>query len=251
MTSTVHKITPDKVLEEASCGKCLKYLTVGPIGVTSLGENTCGRCSKSSDPSVSPILLEYYGEYPDEFIPLTILGYASSRNYLFPCVNRFEGCSTVLPYFYIKQHEEECLSQKRECPLCSYHGIGSQLFEHFKRKHYKNLLTSNSNLALNLRKNVRKKYLYKTAKSLFIMKFRFVADLNLFMIRLRYLGSVRKKTTSVKCCIQLYSSVDYNASLTSQVFSVSNNSVNMNFRINDVKIIDLEVISMNFVVLEM
>lgn len=250
MDSTAHKIIPDIVLEEAICLVCLKYLTVSPIGVHTHGTTTCGRCTKSPKPSLT--LLEYYGGHTEYHIPLTLLGYASSRNYLFPCINRFEGCSTVLPYQHIRQHEDNCYSEEKQCCLCNFEGVGTQLVEHFKRNHDKNLLTGNSTLCIDLSKNIKEMCLYKTSKSLFIIKFHFVADLTLFMIQIQYLSSQRKRRTRIKCSIHLFTGDgdSYNTNLLTDTLSISNNYINMNFRINDLKMIDFDDLNLAFVILD-
>lgn len=252
MESTNHRIIPDVVLEEVTCNICLKYLTVNPIGISSQGESTCGRCSKTLMKSHIPSLLEYYGDRPEDFMPFALLGYATSRNYLFPCVNRFEGCTTALPYLFLKQHEEGCFPEKRDCFLCNFRGIGTQLIEHFRRSHIKNLLTSQSNFRIMVYKNFERKFLYKTSKLLFIIQINFVADLKLVMVQIHYLSSVKIKKTQVKCSIQICSvhNDSFYTSVSTELFSLSNNSVNMNFRIDDFKISDHQVVTMSIVILD-
>lgn len=252
MASATHGVIPDVVLEEATCCICLKYLTVNPIGISPQGGNTCGRCSRSVKTSQIPSLFEYYGEHPDKFMPLALLGYATSRNYLFPCINRFEGCTTTLSYEHLKQHEEECCSEERECFLCSFQGIGTQLIEHFRRTHIKNLLTPQSNVSINVYRNFERSFLYRASKLLFEIKINFFTDLKLMMVQIQYLPSSRIKKTQVKCSVHVFSveNDSFYTSLSTEMFSLSNSPVNMNFRINDLKIVDLEYISMNILILD-
>lgn len=252
MDSALYKIIPDRVLEEATCNICLKYLTVNPIGISSQGESTCGRCSKSLKRSNILSLVEYYGDRPEDFMPFALLGYATSTNYLFPCINRFEGCTTALPYIYLKQHEEMCSSERRNCFLCAFTGIGSQLIEHFKRSHTKNLLTPQSNFSIDVYKNFDRNFLYKTSKRLFLIKLNYIADLKLVMVQIQYLASLKIRKAKLKCSIEICSTHDdsFYTNLSTDVFSLSNNDVNMNFRIDDLKISDLQVVRMSIVILE-
>lgn len=252
MDLTNYKIIPDFVLEEATCHLCFKYLTVSPIGVSSKGINICGRCSKPRKRPQYPTLLEYYGDHLEDFMPLALLGYASSRNYHFHCINRFEGCAKTLPYHYMKQHEEECLSENRNCFLCSFSGVGTQIIEHFKRKHSKHYLISKTLLSIDLNRNYEERFLYKTFKLLFQVQINFIEELKLFMMEIRYLNSIRREKVIIKCSVEIHCANDnsFYTSLSTNSISISNNFINMNFRINDLKIIDFQTITMKFVVTE-
>lgn len=248
MDPSNYRTIPDLVLEDATCGLCLKYLTVAPIGVSAEGTNTCGRCSKSG----LPTLFEYNGERLEELIPLTFLGYATSPNYLFPCINRYEGCRTALPYLYMKQHEEDCFCEDRVCFLCDFCGAGTQLVEHFKQNHRKNLLSSNSPLFIKVNEMFENRYLYRTFKSLFTVSVHFIEDLKLCMIQIRYLGSAKIPKTRVKCSVEINGTRNDNLStiLSTRLFSTSGKDVNMNFRMDDNKIIDFEDFSLRFIIFE-
>lgn len=129
------RIIPDKILEAHTCRLCDKYLTVSPISVHPDGGNICGRCQKSKKPSQS--LFHCTLDLPDQTsIPYTIFSYA---NHLFPCINRYERCSTLMPFDEVKQHEKNCLSIKTLCGFCEYEGTGSQQLYHFRKLHKKNI----------------------------------------------------------------------------------------------------------------
>lgn len=252
MKSTSTLIVPDVVLAESSCSTCLKYLTVSPIEVHPHGRHICGRCTKLPKDSSSPIVLKFHGHPPENQIPLTLLGYASSKNHSFPCINRFEGCLTYTSYSLIKKHEEGCCSETRKCFLCDFQGIGTQIVEHFRRDHQKNMVTTRSNFLVNLNKNMRNYYLYSTSKSLFVIRIRFRPNLKLFMLQIQYLNSFRKKENNLKCVIHFYSAVNNKCftTLSTEPFTMSNNLVHMNFRLNDIKMLDFDFINFNLLLSE-
>lgn len=129
------RIIPDKILEAHTCRLCDKYLTVSPISIHPDGGNICGRCQKNKKSSQS--LFHGTLDLPDQInIPYTIFSYT---NHLFPCINRYDGCSILLPFDEVKHHEKNCASIKISCRLCNYEGTGSQQLLHFKKNHKKNL----------------------------------------------------------------------------------------------------------------
>lgn len=252
MDSSMAKIIPDSILEERACKICLKYLTISPISVCTEGTNTCGRCSQTRLAPVPFILVENFAETGDNAIPLTLLGYATSQDYLFPCVNRFEGCSIVLPYSSLRQHEDTCFAEEHECFQCHFSGSGSQLIEHFKRNHKRNLLSPTTTFCVDLCKNLNHKYLYRTLKSLFIVQIRFIADLKLFKVKIQYLNSIRISNVKIKCKLQFNSRSRNNCctNLQTESFDISSNFMKLNFRISDLKIIDFEALFVNMLIVE-
>ncbi|CAH0545904.1 unnamed protein product [Brassicogethes aeneus] len=92
-------ILPDQVLGEMVCSECWKYLSVLPVLAYPNRTVRCGRCIEEDD-----------GGVPSQVFPTS----------LFKCVNRYEGCTSLLLPEQVKEHEKICTSKNLDdCPLCT------------------------------------------------------------------------------------------------------------------------------------
>lgn len=182
----------DSFMENFFCIKCLKYLTVGPIGIHKEGGNVCGRCLYGRKQKKPPFL-ELDGD-PFDYenrIPLSLFAYASCTNIRFPCVNRYDGCNELIPFVDIGDHEESCVSEKYQCPNCDFLGVGSQQIHHFSINH-KNLLISNEPFELNIGADISSSYLCRQNNYLFFVNVQYVKSLNQFVFGTTFRGHGKK-----------------------------------------------------------
>ncbi|KAJ8927944.1 hypothetical protein NQ314_019577 [Rhamnusium bicolor] len=246
------RVVPDTILENLTCKMCCKYLTVSPIGVHPEGGNVCGRClyGKKSPPSS---LFEYEGDLNFytilDLIPLSLLGYASYAKSLFPCVNRFEGCSKLLPFSSIRNHEITCIYTKYKCPLCQFEGVGSQLIQHFKTGHKRYLSSDDPIFILNLDNDVCETYLYRAKNMLFLVKVQYVKDITQFEFDTLCLGSLIK-TGKIRLVFTIpfggISTFEEYVLVSDQLLISKNNSFNLTFKINDFHLSEAKKIVCNY-----
>nr|CAI5848178.1 unnamed protein product [Callosobruchus analis] len=175
------KIIPDTVLESSFCKKCLKYLSISPIGVHDEGGNICGRCLERKDriPTSTLFICDMNLVSPED-IPFSLLGHIT-RESLFPCVNRFEGCRKLLRFSEISQHEQTCRTKQHQCH-CGFRGVGSQLVVHFKTVHKKLLSDRDSTFSLDMRKDFRDVFLYRLEEMLFLIRTEYVKETNQYLL---------------------------------------------------------------------
>ncbi|CAH1169622.1 unnamed protein product [Phaedon cochleariae] len=161
MELTTSKLVPDEVLEASSCHLCYKYLTVTPIQSID-GCTICGRCNPKT---AIKAILQFHGSFssdqPLKDLPVSLLGYMTNPKSLYPCVNRLDGCGELLKLTDIEKHEEYCLYEDTSCPKCSFKGVGSQLWQHFKRHHQKSLLCSSTPFYVDLSQSFQEVYLFR------------------------------------------------------------------------------------------
>ncbi|KAG5877684.1 hypothetical protein JTB14_003839 [Gonioctena quinquepunctata] len=117
-------LIPDEIQEKLLCHICNKFLSFQPIKVYPNRKIKCGRCSEDDDSGVVSI-----------FNQLVHQG-------LFKCVNKFDGCRTLLTYSQVPEHEFECVGKSYECPICinSTEVPTYLMIAHFEEKHENNYL---------------------------------------------------------------------------------------------------------------
>lgn len=234
------RVVPDIVLENLTCKECCKYLTVSPIGVHPEGGNICGRClyeRKSSPTCLFECTQELSCHSVDSLVPLVLLGYATYPKTLFPCVNRFEGCSKLLPFSEIRSHEKTCVSKKCQCPLCHFQGVGSQLIQHFRTIHKRYLSSDKSLFNLQLDKDLIETYLFRSESSLYFVKVEYVKDISQFMFDTLCVTSASNKFGRLRILFRIPSSgpstYDEYILLSDRLEISKNCRFNMTFKIND------------------
>lgn len=113
-------ILPEEILKHTKCSICNVYLSCGPTEVFQGKRIACGRCT--------------YGDIgtPSLFNKLAEL-------FLFPCINRYEGCNKLLQYHEVAVHERECVRNDYPCPICSLEKYPSssllRLIKHYNQEH--------------------------------------------------------------------------------------------------------------------
>nr|XP_023020707.1 uncharacterized protein LOC111509237 [Leptinotarsa decemlineata] len=105
-------------LENLTCHSCQRFLSVSPVKVYSNKYIKCGRCSKDNDQGV-----------------ISLYQLVAERS-LFKCVNRFDGCRTLLTYSQVVEHEAKCITREYVCPFCENFEVPTfMLPEHFEEQH--------------------------------------------------------------------------------------------------------------------
>ncbi|CAG9771340.1 unnamed protein product [Ceutorhynchus assimilis] len=139
---------PEEILKTQICSCCKKYLSFGPIKVSISEGVICGRCSKNGE-ETAPSLLN------------NII-----KNVIFPCVNRFDGCSELLKCEDVPQHESVCTGSLHPCPICVNHSNNQlveysllSLIHHYQILHSKYYLT-NPLLSISTNSVKESNYLY-------------------------------------------------------------------------------------------
>ncbi|XP_076263971.1 uncharacterized protein LOC143198553 [Rhynchophorus ferrugineus] len=132
------KTIPDSILDNLICRNCCSYLTILPITVSPEGHYLCGRCltKKSTTTPDSMVIQTSTSELDtiDCTIPMILLAYGTFQS-IFPCINKYEGCSQHLTLDEIPSHEKKCVFRKTKCHRCEFYGVGTQLVNHFQYVH--------------------------------------------------------------------------------------------------------------------
>lgn len=117
-------IIPEDILQKQLCSQCGFYLSVGPIKVYPDRQVTCGKCSINNDLGVESLLYQNV-----------------IRNMVFPCKNRYDGCSALHSISNMSLHENQCHGGIYDCLLCSsFKGIAYDLNLHCQKNHPKEML---------------------------------------------------------------------------------------------------------------
>ncbi|XP_072375248.1 uncharacterized protein, partial [Diabrotica undecimpunctata] len=119
-------VLPKQFLNSQACGNCLKYLSVGPVTISNTrpfilcGREECADYKKS---------IKYF--------PLPSFYNKIAKNYLFNCVNHYEGCTEIFSFSNnVEEHESLCTFKKLyKCSSCSIQGNACQLIQHYKQNH--------------------------------------------------------------------------------------------------------------------
>lgn len=142
----MYPVVLDKVLENSLCITCGKYLSVLPVT-----NNKCGRCAPRGDSGAK-------SEYD-----------RLAESMLFRCVNRYEGCRTLLLPSQVPEHEEECRSKRYRCPVCDQRRIpGYAMIKHFKTRHGDQII-ARPEFIINVLNVDTRKYLYYTPRHVFFI----------------------------------------------------------------------------------
>lgn len=165
-------LIPENLLENLVCDGCKKYLSVGPIKVYASRRVLCHRCVKNSycdatDGAVNSL----YNRIADQLI--------------FPCINRYEGCSDLLSYKDMLSHEKKCVSGSYKCPNCKATPPFSafEFLGHFKSYHRDDILKQPV-VKLLSHESVDKDYLFVKGNFLFLIHVSLMKngkDLNLWL----------------------------------------------------------------------
>nr|CAH7725287.1 unnamed protein product [Callosobruchus chinensis] len=245
--SSNSKIIPDEVLDSSFCRKCLKYLSVSPIAVHDEGGNICGRCLERKDriPTSTLFICDMNLVKPED-IPFSLLGHIT-RESLFPCVNRFEGCQKLLNFSDIRQHEETCRRKQHQCP-CGFRGVGSQLVVHFKTVHKKFLFDRDSTFSLDMRKDFSDVFLYRLEEMLFLIRTEYVKETNQYLLNTECLGV--SGNISCRICLDLMPLWQENLSILSDIVSVhTGTTLSITLKIDDVRICEAARLKCNYKIL--
>ncbi|KAG5891639.1 hypothetical protein JTB14_001809 [Gonioctena quinquepunctata] len=149
------------MLKNLVCDSCDKYLSVKPVKMYPDRTIKCGRCSKDGDEGV----VSLFGKIADQG--------------LFKCINRYDGCSVLLTYLQVPDHEKECKSTTYLCPVClESNDIPIYLLmKHFEKKHKANVL---SRPCFNIRSYGTSEenhiFLYEQEDTLFFIKYKLELD---------------------------------------------------------------------------
>ncbi|CAH0564719.1 unnamed protein product [Brassicogethes aeneus] len=143
-------ILSDEVLDTLTCSKCSKYLSIPPVKVYPDKKILCGRCAKNNDHG----LLSLYNSI--------------NNNFLFKCVNRYEGCTAVLNPNEMEEHENNCTSELYDCPICKIQQFSCfNMLVHYKNKHRGSVLKNPEVIVLPT-KDTDNYYLYVNENQMFI-----------------------------------------------------------------------------------
>ncbi|KAG5877688.1 hypothetical protein JTB14_003842 [Gonioctena quinquepunctata] len=167
-------LIPDEIQEKLICHTCNKFLSFQPIKVYPNRKIKCGRCSEKEDAGVVSLfnLLAKQG--------------------LFKCVNKFDGCRTLLIYSQVPEHERECATKSYMCPNCpdSTKVPTYLMISHFKEKHSNCYLdTSYFSIDISESLEVSKFFLYRHQDNLFIIAYTFYASTEYFTLSVMFLGN--------------------------------------------------------------
>ncbi|CAH1102348.1 unnamed protein product [Psylliodes chrysocephalus] len=176
-------LLPEEVLNNLLCSVCFKYLSVKPVKVYINRSIKCGRCSDDKDDGIVSMY---------ETI---------AENKLFPCVNRYEGCTQLLAFSGVSAHEKECVSNYYACPICSVEFTSFLLVQHYKRDHSSAILEK-PEIVFAKEKECENYYMYIENNFVYILYIRCnIAD-QCFYLNAACLGSparVEKIEQCVKC----------------------------------------------------
>lgn len=144
-------VVPETFLENYFCDVCSKSLSVQPVKVYPNKQIKCGRCAINSDNGVESMLNKI------------------SKQAVFKCVNRYDGCRSLLFTDHVVEHEKKCKSKTYCCPECSEMIPSYKMIRHFKENHPINILQKNY-FNFNIESlQISKKFLYKSKDNLFIV----------------------------------------------------------------------------------
>ncbi|KAG5898014.1 hypothetical protein JTB14_027579 [Gonioctena quinquepunctata] len=147
---------PDSILDNFTCDSCHRFSSVLPVKVYSSGKKKCGRCSMESKSGV----VSLFGNIAEQ--------------YLFPCVNRYDGCQELLAPSQVLDHEKHCESKNYKCPLCpvTVYIPTFLMIKHFEEMHEEALLeTPVFHIDLKESLQARKWFLYRFGERLFFILF--------------------------------------------------------------------------------
>ncbi|GLV36515.1 sina homologue [Carabus blaptoides fortunei] len=125
-SSSLLSDAPPEVLNDLRCTNCHELLTCPPImWYPELG-NICGRCPQEA--------------YNDGVRNTAFEALAKLQS--LPCrFKNVEGCSEILKWEQVKNHEYTCDFRNHACPTfdqsCQWNGRKGELQEHYKEKHVK------------------------------------------------------------------------------------------------------------------
>ncbi|CAH1976911.1 unnamed protein product [Acanthoscelides obtectus] len=240
------KIIPDVILDLSYCKKCLRYLSVSPIGIHENGGNICGRCiaNKEMIPSSTLFICDLNFVTPED-IPFGILGHIT-RDSLFPCINRFDGCRELLSFSGIERHEEICRKKVHLCP-CGFRGIGSQLVVHFKTVHNKFLCEEDSRFSLDMSKDFSDVYLYRQEDMLFLIRTEYVKETNQHFLETKCLIV---ENANVRIRVELETLYQEKISVLSDIVSIfSGATFSITLKIDDVHICEAATLKCDYKIL--
>lgn len=187
------KLIPEAILDNLVCQHCFGYLTVLPILVLANGHQLCGRCIPKKYPKNSKpfcLLEENLGLFEAYYnIPISLLGYMSFKS-LFPCINKYEGCNKTFKLEEIENHEDTCIYDQIQCPLCGFSGVGTQMVNHFQCFHHK-FYNRKAWIALNLQNNFNDTILYMLSNILLLIKIKFQRDIRHISLGITCISSVQ------------------------------------------------------------
>ncbi|CAH0549654.1 unnamed protein product [Brassicogethes aeneus] len=148
----MNTILPDQILDQMVCSECSKYLSVLPVLAYPNRTVRCGRCIEEDDGGVPSQV--------NKVFPTT----------LFKCVNRYEGCTSLLLPEQVKEHEKNCISRNLDvCPLCTELKMPPyMLLAHFKKCHG-NYLLKKPVVQIDGNVDSDEFYLYCTENTLFML----------------------------------------------------------------------------------
>ncbi|CAH1102701.1 unnamed protein product [Psylliodes chrysocephalus] len=143
-------ILSDEVLDKLLCSACFEYLSVRPVKIYRRGVIKCGRCSDDKDDGIVSM-------YENLIV-----------NGLFPCINRYEGCTQLLAYSEVAAHEKDCSSSCYSCPICSSQFTSYHFVRHYKNDH-SNAVLEKPEIILTKQREYENYYLYKENDFIFIL----------------------------------------------------------------------------------
>nr|XP_023020704.1 uncharacterized protein LOC111509236 isoform X1 [Leptinotarsa decemlineata] len=151
-------VIPEEILEILICHCCQRFLSALPVKVYSNRNVRCGRCSQNND---------------DEGV-ISFYELLAERS-LFKCVNRFDGCRTLLRSFQVEEHEAKCESRTYVCPICENFEVPTFMMpRHFEQQH-QSVILRNPYISVDLRRSFleyEKLFFYRFKDDLFMILFR-------------------------------------------------------------------------------
>ncbi|KAK9887463.1 hypothetical protein WA026_022610 [Henosepilachna vigintioctopunctata] len=112
-----------------SCSNCRNYLSVGPVLSNSIFGNICGR-------EECALLASSDGVNSEQVLYETVVQLS-----LFPCKYRNAGCSSVVKWGEVEEHEKACEYKNMACPFlgdgkkCDWTGDPSEFLLHAENSH--------------------------------------------------------------------------------------------------------------------